>query len=682
MPVPPWPLQCCCQAGGTLLTYLGLSRPRNFLVHGPHQSGKTSLCRSFASALGAPLLLHTAGGLAQEYPGRLDLGLAECFVAAVAAALAHPSRASVLLLDGLDALLGAEESRREDSEWDALRAFSLGCSRASAAEGVRVWVCGTCTDPALVHPMALAELPERVPLGPPQARGGMLLAALRSLGAEESVLAKEGAAIEALGAASGQGFLAGDIAAVARDALTACSSSGSSNGGSLAAALQDPMAARTPLLMVLGGSAPRSAGGRPGGEAGHRLTQALAQAAGLELPLGVVDVQDFRCPFVLGAVNGGETVKSGALARAPQQPQAASRSPRSASSSPSLNSALSGLAMALRPTNPATTWEDVKGQAAAKASLQQLLRVSSSTAAAPAQHSGGAMASATAGCTPALLQQQQQQKSLPSGVLLYGPPGTGKTLLAKATASALGARFINVSIPSILRAGLGDSEAALAATFELAVCAAPSVVFMDEVQALFAARGSGGGEDGDSRRLAGNLTATLLQCLDSARGRGVTVLAATNLPSELDEALLRPGRLDRAVYVGLPSGEDRGDIFRALLGVHAVAQGVGEPLVARLVLHTERFSGADCAALFSRAVGIAVQKSGVLGSFLGQVYGAAAAEAAAEAAVEAELVLTPACFEAALFGDEASGLAAMKPSVDSVTEALVMHWKRGGGSPR
>lgn len=229
------------------------------------------------------------------------------------------------------------------------------------------------------------------------------------------------------------------------------------------------------------------------------------------------------------------------------------------------------LASLLRPERPSVAWEDVGGQVEAKRALHDLLLW-------PLAHRSAVRALGL---------------QLPTGILLYGPPGTGKTLLAKAVASSLGARFISISIPSVLRPGVGDSERALAVAFALARASAPCVVFLDEVQALIPARssGSGGGGDDEGARMSELLTATLLACMDALRSQGsddgadssgsgsgdpssesdvfsrrVVVLAATNVPEALDPALLRPGRFDRCVHVGLPDAGERAAILRRVLG--------------------------------------------------------------------------------------------------------------------
>jgi ribosome biogenesis ATPase len=145
---------------------------------------------------------------------------------------------------------------------------------------------------------------------------------------------------------------------------------------------------------------------------------------------------------------------------------------------------------------------------------------------------------------------------VPAGVLLFGPPGCGKTLVAKAIASSSGANFISIKGPELLNKYVGESERAVRQVFARARASAPCVVFFDELDALCPRRGgegAGGGQEssGVSERVVNQLL-TEMDGLDVRRS--IFVLAATNRPELIDPAMLRPGRLDRLVFVPLPSG--------------------------------------------------------------------------------------------------------------------------------
>jgi len=197
---------------------------------------------------------------------------------------------------------------------------------------------------------------------------------------------------------------------------------------------------------------------------------------------------------------------------------------------------------------------------------------------------------------------------LPAGVLLYGPPGCGKTLLAKAIANESGANFISVKGPELLDKYVGESERSVRVVFERARSSSPCIIFFDELDSLCPKRGSdGGGGGGVSERVVNQLL-TEMDGLDSRRS--VFVIAATNRPELIDPAMLRPGRLDKLLYVPLPSPDDRHSILCALSTKIKLGPDVDLDAIARNP-HADGFSGADCAALL-REAGLAVLRDGVL----------------------------------------------------------------------
>ncbi len=181
----------------------------------------------------------------------------------------------------------------------------------------------------------------------------------------------------------------------------------------------------------------------------------------------------------------------------------------------------------------------------------------------------------------------------PKGVLLHGPPGTGKTRLAQAVANESDAQFFTINGPEIVGSGYGESERALRDVFENAAKASPSIIFIDEIDSIAPKRSQVHGET--EKRLV----AQLLTLMDGLSARAnVVVIAATNRPDALDEALRRPGRFDREIIIGVPDETGR----REILGIHTrgmpLADGVDLRELART---THGFVGADLAALAREA---------------------------------------------------------------------------------
>uniref|UniRef100_A0A668AUN1 Nuclear VCP like n=1 Tax=Myripristis murdjan TaxID=586833 RepID=A0A668AUN1_9TELE len=188
--------------------------------------------------------------------------------------------------------------------------------------------------------------------------------------------------------------------------------------------------------------------------------------------------------------------------------------------------------------------------------------------------------------------------SAPSGVLLAGPPGCGKTLLAKAVANESGLNFISVKGPELLNMYVGESERAVRQVFQRARNSAPCVIFFDEIDALCPRRS--GSESGASVRVVNQLL-TEMDGLETRRQ--VFIMAATNRPDIIDPAILRPGRLDKTLYVGLPPAADRHAILLTI--TKGGTKPHLEPDVSlEGIAHDSRcdcFTGADLSALVREA---------------------------------------------------------------------------------
>jgi len=190
----------------------------------------------------------------------------------------------------------------------------------------------------------------------------------------------------------------------------------------------------------------------------------------------------------------------------------------------------------------------------------------------------------------------------PRGVLLYGPPGCGKTFLVKAIAGTGRANVLSVKGAELLSKWVGDSERAVRELFRRARDAAPTLIFLDEVDALAPMRGQS--TDGGT---TDRVVAALLTELDGVEPlRNVVVIGATNRPDLVDSALLRPGRLERLVYVPPPDGEARAAILRSAAKTVPLASDVD---LGALGAALEGFSAADCAALIREAALAAMRES-------------------------------------------------------------------------
>jgi transitional endoplasmic reticulum ATPase len=187
----------------------------------------------------------------------------------------------------------------------------------------------------------------------------------------------------------------------------------------------------------------------------------------------------------------------------------------------------------------------------------------------------------------------------PKGVLLHGPPGTGKTRLAQAVANESDASFFSINGPEIMGSGYGESEKALRGVFEEAAKSSPAIIFIDEIDSIAPKRSQVHGE-AEKR-----LVAQLLTLMDGLNSRAhVVVIAATNRPDAIDEALRRPGRFDREIVIGVPDESGR----REIMGIHTRGmplQGVDLNEIART---THGFVGADLAALAREAAIEAVRR--------------------------------------------------------------------------
>ena len=229
---------------------------------------------------------------------------------------------------------------------------------------------------------------------------------------------------------------------------------------------------------------------------------------------------------------------------------------------------------------PDVTWEDVGGLDDAKERLQETVQW-------PLEHADA---------------YEQVALEPAKGVLLYGPPGTGKTLLAKAVANEAQSNFISIKGPELFNKYVGESEKGVREVFSKARENAPTVVFFDEIDAIASERGRSAGDSNVGERVVSQLL-TELDGLEELED--VVVIATTNRPDLIDDALLRPGRLDRHVAVSEPDEAARREIFEIHTRDKPLADAVD---VDELVERTDGYVGADIEAVCREAATIAVRE--------------------------------------------------------------------------
>jgi len=189
----------------------------------------------------------------------------------------------------------------------------------------------------------------------------------------------------------------------------------------------------------------------------------------------------------------------------------------------------------------------------------------------------------------------------PKGILLYGPPGTGKTMLARAVATESEANFISVKGPEFMSKWVGESEKAIRETFRKAKQAAPCIIFFDEIDSIAQIRGS----DSDSRATDRIISQMLSEIDGLEELHNITVIAATNRPDIIDPALLRPGRIDRLIYIAPPDRNSRSEILK----VHTANTPIdGDVDLDTLADDTEDFTGADLASVCNEAMIFAIRE--------------------------------------------------------------------------
>lgn len=577
------------------------TKKRSILLTGCSQSGKSSALEAVAQELQrasknlSPLLI-TPELLASDSPGDATRGLLSAFMKG-RADWSKKRRTSGIEYDSEGTEIGKYLILIEDLDL-------IAPSRGGSNDVVRVimkelrncessntLILATSSEPSRIHSGVLCMFEKHVTLGILNLydRNDALLYFVRKTIKLDDNIDKESIvnAISVLADTACMGFLIGDIKFVVQETHRRLSLSfhGTSTDDIFSSSnflklLEDVISEHTPYQLIGGGRQLRVSSDDNKYNRGRRIHPSIIE---------IVDLRSKELIDAASHLGHDENDKEGDYADDEDDEEDSNTyldSPRSPLSLSISNS--------IRPRSERTTFDDICGQEEAKDAIIKSVLWHRDPKRSVAMRNLGV--------------------SPPTGLMLYGPPGTGKTMLAKAVAGTIQGRFIEIKIPNILSSGVGDSERALKAAFDAAQNAAPAIIFIDEIQALFCRR-DGGGNDNDDK-MSSLLTSQLLLSLDALcrnaerdpdAGR-VIVIAATNVPEALDPAFLRPGRFDKLILVGLPNEEDRFGMIQRKNRVMFpdLTNDDNKSLSARLAKLTEGFSGAEIENIFRVAALIAV----------------------------------------------------------------------------
>eukprot|EP00054_Salpingoeca_dolichothecata_P015299 m.87838 g.87838 ORF g.87838 m.87838 type:complete len:841 (+) comp21425_c0_seq2:168-2690(+) len=539
-----------------LFTHLGSSPPRGVLLHGPPGCGKTMLAHAIAGELSLPFLKVSAPALIGGNSGDSERSIRSLFDQAVTRARAS-ERGCLVFIDEIDVITPKREHAQREMERRIVAQLltSLDEITLEKTEGKPVLVIGATNRPdALDAALRRAGRFDReICMGVPdkKARKNILLVLCQRLRLEGNFDFDELARLT-------PGYVGADLTALVNEAALLAVSRVFQN------AIQDGPTTEEENRDESTQAEPNNdvpLPGDPGTQADgsksffiDTIPEALRQANG-----GSIDhreaasdhIRSQQAPFTpeqLSPLFVSVQDFMGALKRV--QPSAKRE----------------GFAII-----PEVTWADVGALDKPRRELEEAITIPL--------------------LNPSLCQEMGMTS--PPGVLLFGPPGCGKTLLAKAVANSSAANFISVKGPELLNKFVGESERAVRQVFQRARTSSPCVVFFDELDALCPRRG-----DGSSSRVTERIVNQLLTEIDGfdeSSSTQVFVIGATNRPDIIDPAMLRPGRLDKFVYVDIPNAEARYEILQT----HArkvTLDGVDLRVLANDT-RCEGFSGADLAAL-------------------------------------------------------------------------------------
>ncbi|CAH0625655.1 unnamed protein product [Chrysodeixis includens] len=556
-----------------LYSQLGIKAPRGALLHGPPGTGKTLLAHAIAGKLQLPLIAITGTELVGGMSGESEERIRELFERAVSVS------PCVLFIDEIDAVCGNRVHAQKDME-KRMVAQLLASFDSLSDNSASVLILAATDNPDALDPALrrAGRLEQEITLGIPsfKARKEILSILCKDISLDEDVNMNVLAQIT-------PGFVGADLQALVNKASTYAVKRIFREIRESKVKIQETPAEvpATDEITII-----------PNGDKESEETPTEAGEAPATIPEPQIPTETPEIP-VEELTETNEITETNHVKEPVEVPvDPVDEVLNLLKDMPYTREELKGLAIrhddfvkALKTTKPCAvregivtvpdvTWDDV-------GSLRQVRKDLQLAVLAPVKYPE---------------QLAKLGLSAPSGVLLCGPPGCGKTLLAKAVANEAGVNFISVKGPELLNMYVGESERAVRTCFRRARNSAPCVIFFDEFDALCPRRTS---QDNNG---AARVVNQLLTEMDGIESReGVFVLAASNRPDIIDPAVLRPGRLDRVMYVGMPETEDRYDILTKLTKGGTKPQLGPDAILQDVAAATEGYTGADLAGLVRAA---------------------------------------------------------------------------------
>ncbi|XP_047521195.1 nuclear valosin-containing protein-like [Pieris napi] len=563
-------------------TKLGIKSPRGALLHGPPGTGKTLLAHAIAGKLQLPFIAVSGTELVGGMSGESEERIRELFDRAVS------ESPCILFIDEIDSVCGNRINAQKDME-KRMVAQLLACLDGLAEENSCVLVLAATNNPDTLDPALrrAGRLEQEITLGIPtlKARKEILTILCKNLSLSEEVDMNVLAQVT-------PGFVGADLQALVNKASTYAVKRIFKDIQQL-----EKEQTKKNIASITTSEIPKDT--IPNGE---KVEEPTSNVTADETGDSEKNTSDVQPPLQSNEAVPQEPNIEGAVV--PIQESNNIDEPNIEidpvaevldlleNTTPYSSDKLQGLALsqedflkALKTTKPCAvregivtvpdvTWDDVGSLSQVRKDLQLAV------------------------LAPVKYPEQMKKLGLaaPSGVLLCGPPGCGKTLLAKAVANEAGVNFISVKGPELLNMYVGESERAVRTCFRRARNSAPCVIFFDEFDALCPRRSSH--DNNGSTRVVNQL----LTEMDGIESReGVFVLAASNRPDIIDPAVLRPGRLDRIMYVGMPAKNDRHDILEKLTKCGTKPKLGPDVDLQVLADLTEGYTGADLSGLLRAA---------------------------------------------------------------------------------